>query len=136
MFFMVASGTNWLAALLALMATGLGVAYAMSSASFLALRVKHPEWARPWKLPGGMVWGVLAVLASLAILYFSAKYLDALMWTVFGIYVAIGVVIWGVMMIEARRKPEEYNVRPPQGKTVAGATSAPEVPAGTIVEPE
>lgn len=114
-FFMVASGTNWLAALLALMATGLGIAYTASAVAFLGLRWKHPEWQRPWKLPAGNLLGVLAVLASLAILYFSAKYLDALMWKVFAIYVAIGAVIWVVMILEARRNPENYAVRAQQG---------------------
>lgn len=114
-FFMVASGTNWLAALLALMATGLGIAYTGSSLAFLQLRRKYPQWARPWKLPAGNLFGVLAVLASLAIFYFSAKYLDALMWKVFAAYVAIGAVIWLVMIYEARRNPENYAVNARQG---------------------
>ncbi|MCZ7663081.1 MAG: amino acid permease [Thermoleophilia bacterium] len=119
-FFIVASGTNWLAALLALMATGLGVAYTGSSLAFLQLRRKYPQWARPWKLPVGNLLGALAVLASLAILYFSAKYLDTLMWKVFAAYVAIGAVIWLVMIFEARRNPENYAVRAQQG-VVEGA---------------
>ena len=114
-FFMIASGTNWLPALLALMATGLGIAYTGSSLAFLQLRRKYPQWARPWKLRAGNLIGVLAVLASLAIFYYSAKYLDGLMWTVFAIYVAIGAVIWVVMMLEARRNPENYSVRAQQG---------------------
>ncbi|MHB1344001.1 MAG: APC family permease [Thermoleophilia bacterium] len=119
-FFMIASGTNWLAALLALMATGLGIAYTGSSLAFLQLRRKYPQWARPWKLPAGNLLGVLAVLASLAIFYFSAKYLDALMWKVFAAYAAIGAIIWLVMIYEARRNPENYAVKPRQG-VVEGA---------------
>ncbi len=119
-FFMVASGTNWLAALLALMATGLGIAYTGSSLAFLQLRRKYPQWVRPWKLPVGNLIGALAVLASLAIFYFSAKYLDSLMWKVFAGYVAIGAVIWLVMLFEARRNPENYAVDARQG-TVEGA---------------
>ena len=118
-FFMVASGTNWLAALLALMSVGLGVAYSVSSASFLRLRQKHPDWDRPFKLKAGYLVGVLALLASVAVFYFSAKYLDRLMWTVFAIYVAIGVVIWVIMMIQSRRHPEDYDIPAFQG-TVNG----------------
>lgn len=114
-FFIVTSGTNWLPALLALMATGLGVAYTISSAAFLGLRWKFPQWARPWKLPVGNLIGVLAVLASLAILYFSAKYLDRLMWQVLGIYVVVGAVIWAIMLYEERKDPENYAVRAQQG---------------------
>jgi len=119
-FFMVASGTNWLPALLALMATGLGIAYTGSSLAFLQLRRKYPQWVRPWRLPAGNLFGVLAVLASLAIFYFSAKYLDALMWKVFAAYVAIGAIIWLVMIYEARRNPENYAVKARQG-VVEGA---------------
>lgn len=114
-FFIVASGTNWLAALLALMATGLGVAYTASSVAFLGLRWKYPHWSRPWKLPIGNFIGVLAVLASLAILYFSAKYLDRLMWEVLAIYIVIGAVIWAIMLYEERKDPENYAVKAQQG---------------------
>ncbi len=118
-FFMVASGTNWLAALLALMSVGLGVAYSVSSASFLRMRVKHPEWDRPFKLPAGLVFGVLSLAASVAVFYFSAKYLDRLMWTVFAIYAAIGAAVWLIMIFSARARPEEYDVPAHQG-TVGG----------------
>jgi len=114
-FFMVASGTNWLAALLALMSVGLGVAYFMSSVAFIQLRRKHPQWVRPFKLPVGYLIGVLAVAVSFGIFYYSAKYLTRLMWEVFAIYCVLGAVIWIIMIVEAARKPDEYNVAAEQG---------------------
>ena len=116
-FFMVASGTNWLAALLALMSVGLGVAYFASSAAFIQMRIKHPEWVRPFKLRAGMLVGVLAVISSALIFYYSAKYLDRLMWEVFAIYCGLGAVIWIIMLLQARANPEEYDVRAVQGMT-------------------
>ena len=114
-FFMVASGTNWLAALLALMSVGLGIAYFMSSLAFIELRRKHPEWVRPFKLPVGYLLGVLAVLVSFGIFYYSAKYLTRLMWEVFAVYCVLGAVIWIIMLVQASRKPDEYNVPAVQG---------------------
>ena len=129
-FFMIASGTNWLAALLALMATGLGVAYTVSSASFLRLRAKHPDWRRPFKLRAGYFIGVLSLLASIAVFYFSAKYLDRLMWTVFAIYVGLGAVIWVIMLLQARANPAEYDVPAHKGE-IEGASPSTE-PAGAV----
>jgi basic amino acid/polyamine antiporter, APA family len=114
-FFMVASGTNWLAALLALMSVGLGIAYFMSSLAFIELRRKHPDWARPFKLPVGYLLGVLAVLVSFGIFYYSAKYLTRLMWEVFVVYCVLGAVIWIIMLVQASREPDEYNVPAVQG---------------------
>ena len=72
-FFMVASGTNWLPALLALMSVGLGLAYLASSLAFIQLRRRHPEWVRPFKLRAGYLIGVLAVIVSGLIFYYSAE---------------------------------------------------------------
>jgi amino acid transporter len=127
-FFMVASGTNWLAALLALMATGLGIAYLASSCAFVWLRAKHPEWVRPFRLPVGMLIGVLAIGASFVIFFYSAKYLDRLMWEVFAVYCAIGALIWVIMIFQARANPKEYDVPAVHGVvegTEAGATASP-----------
>ena len=86
-FFMVASGTNWLAALLALMSVGLGVAYSVSSASFLRMRGSILSGTGPSScrrarlrraLAGGLCRGLLL----------QCQVLDRLMWTVFAIYAA------------------------------------------------
>jgi len=114
-FFMVASGTNWLAALLALMSVGLGIAYFMSSVAFIQLRRKHPEWVRPFKLPVGYLMGALAVVVSFGIFYYSAKYLTRLMWEVFVVYCVLGAVIWIIMIVQASRDPKEYDVPAVQG---------------------
>ena len=116
-FFMVASGTNWLAGLLATLSVGLGLAYLMSSLAFMELRRKHPEWVRPFKLKLGYLVGVVAVLVSFGIFYYSAKYLTRLMWEMFAAYCVLGVVIWIIMLLQARANPAEYDVRAVQGMT-------------------
>ena len=79
------------------------------------MRSKHPEWVRPFKLPVGYLIGVLAVLVSFGIFYYSAKYLTRLMWEVFAIYCVVGAVIWIIMLVQASREPDEYNVPAEQG---------------------
>lgn len=84
-------------------ADSLGIVFAwiVVSASFLKLRYDEPEMDRPFRLPGGYTFGVLALVASLV---FFALYLpgapSALVWPkdwaiVLG-WVILGVVLFGI----------------------------------------
>ena len=113
LFFIAVSGTNWLPSLFALMSFGLGIAYAISSAAFIKLRRGFPQWPRPFKLRGGITVGVVALIASIIIAYYSGEFLDSSMWRMFAIYCAFGGVIWGVLAYERRKHPEDYVISVP-----------------------
>jgi APA family basic amino acid/polyamine antiporter len=77
---------------------GIVFAWIMVSASFLKLRWEEPDMERPFKLPGGSVIGVLALLASL---FFFALYLpgapSALVWpkdwAIVLAWIALGLIL-------------------------------------------
>ncbi len=93
--FIAISGTRWLESLFTLMAIGVSICYAFSSAAFIKLRNKHPEWQRPWKAPGGVGMGVPAVICSVVMAYYTFKYFDVTLWVMFVIYfIGLGGPVW------------------------------------------
>ncbi len=84
-------------------AFGTVVAYLMVAASFVALRKKEPQLDRPYTVSGGLVVGILAVLAAL---FFVTLYLPtgagALVWPQEWALVFLWVVIGAVLYVWAR----------------------------------
>ncbi|MHC1604935.1 MAG: APC family permease [Candidatus Methanofastidiosia archaeon] len=115
LFFIAISGTDWLPYLFTLMAIGVSITYTVSSLSFIHLRNKYPNWKRPWKVPGGVATGVLAVVCGLLMCYYTVKYFDSMLWKMFIIYYIIGFVVWLFLRYERSRYPEEYVINVPTG---------------------
>jgi amino acid transporter len=93
-------------------AFGTVVAYFMVALSFLALRRKEPDLARPYKVKGGPVVGVLAVCVAGFFLYLylpaGPAPLIAIEWVLVLGWIALGIVFYISAQIMYRDvKPEE-----------------------------
>lgn len=114
--FIAISGTRWLESLFTLMAIGVSICYAISCMAFIRLRNKHPEWQRPWMTPGGKVMGVLAVICSLGMAYYTFKFFDLTLWVMFAIYfIGLGVPVWSYLRYRRKQSPEVYVIDVPTG---------------------
>jgi amino acid transporter len=110
------SGTRWLESLFTLMAIGVSICYLLSSLSFIRLRNKHPEWQRPWMAPGGIAMGVLAVICSAVMAFYTFKYFDFTLWMLFVIYfVVLGGPVWLYLRHRRKQSPEIYVINVPTG---------------------
>ena len=80
---------------------GIVVAYAFVALSFIALRKKEPELARPYTAPGGVVTGYVALLLSIGIgaLYFPGSP-SALVWphewAIIFFWILLGALLFGL----------------------------------------
>jgi len=114
--FIAISGTRWLESLFTLMAIGVSICYLLSCMSFIQLRNKHPEWKRPWTAPGGNIMGLLAVLCSAVMGYYTFKYFDQTLWTLFFIYfIGLGGPVWLYLRYRRSQSPEDYVIKVPTG---------------------
>jgi APA family basic amino acid/polyamine antiporter len=102
------AGTNWVVALYTLMAIGVAIAYASTSAAYVRLKYTMKDRPRPWKAPGGVVMGVAATVAGIFITYevFSFFYSDV--WILFISYFVIGFVIRLYLLWDSRKHPEQF----------------------------
>lgn len=107
-FFILQSGQGWMAALFTMMAIGIAIAYTATCASFVQLRRKHPDWIRPWKTPGGMATGSIAVIAGVFICYEVFIFFNLDMWILFIVYFAIGAVVRAFLWWDSKRDPGHY----------------------------
>jgi len=108
LMFILLSGTSWLASLFTLMAVGVGLTYLGVSSSFIKLRVKRKDLERPWKVPGGVVTGVLGLIAAGIITYFTFAYFTTEVWILFFVYFAIVGVVRVTLGYDQKRHPEKY----------------------------
>lgn len=122
LMFILLSGTSWLASLFTLMAVGVGLTYSAVSLAFIKLRVKGKEIARPWKVPGGIFTGVLALAGALIIAYFTFAYFTTEVWILFFLYFALVGAVRVALGIDSKRHPEKYRV---EGKKEPVAAEAP-----------
>ena len=74
----------------------------------LRLRKTHPEWERPYKLKGGMFWGVFGVCFCLWVIYTNAIVMDLGAWVVLAIYAVLGVAFWGYAKYRQKSDPEHW----------------------------
>lgn len=90
-------------------AFGTVVAYMMVSLSYCVLQKKEPELERPFKAPGGMLTGVLAVAVALfmATLYlpiYSPTPLTKIEWFLVGGWLIIGIILFIINKMGANGK--------------------------------
>jgi len=103
-----AAGTNWVVALFTLMAIGVAIAYACTSAAYVRLKYIMPNATRPWKAPGGVVMGMLATIAGIFITYEVFIYFTTDVWILFGIYFVFGFIIRLFLYYDSKRNPEAF----------------------------
>ena len=84
------------------------IAFLGVSASFLTLRKKFPDLHRPFKAPGGRLFGFVGILGSLSILTImvfpnsSVSLIWPFEWGIFLTFSALGALLW--ILSEKSRK--------------------------------
>ena len=69
-----------------LMSFGCACAYALTMISVMRIRKKYPQWVSPYKLKGGNITRILALLIAIMIAFFCTLGQSAGSWKAFGIY--------------------------------------------------
>ena len=100
-----------------LMAFACAICYALSSISSIRLAIKHPEWKRPYVTPGGMAMKVLSLIISIVVAFFCTVGIKSQTWAGFAGYMAVGLILWGLMLVKWRSKEKDSTVwmKTPEG---------------------
>ncbi len=100
------SGDGWVTYVYTMSNVAAGFVYFMCCLDALILRKKHPEWARPYKVPCGTALFVLGMLISAWVLVGSCMQMDGNALISLVIYCVIGVLLYAGMALYRRKRPE------------------------------
>ena len=106
-------GTDWIQTLFVLMGIAISIVYFGAMLSYIRLRMKYPDWKRPYKAPGGIIMGVLGLFGSGFCVYWSAFGMTMTGWYLFLSYIAIGVVAYIFMRYYRNSKKTKILLMPP-----------------------
>lgn len=95
-----------------LMAFACASCYIISVISSLKMQKEHPEWERPYKLPGGNAMRYLALVIAIIIDGFCAYGQATESWIGFAGYMGVGLVLWIWMMIKKWPKEKVWMMTP------------------------
>ena len=107
-FFCIFSGDNWVQYIYAVSCIAAGLVYFVCCLDALVLRKKHPEWKRPYKVPGGSVVFILGMLISVWVIIGSCLELALGGYISLIIYCLLGVVMYVVMAQYRKKDPKEH----------------------------
>ena len=85
-----------------------GVVYLLVCLSFIALRRKHPEWERPYRIKGGTFWGYYGIVFCIWVIIQNALAMDTGAVTVLIIYLILGICFWGYAKLRQKKDPENW----------------------------
>lgn len=94
--------TTFLQNFFTLMAFAAATCYAIISASSIRAAIIHPEWPRPYRIPGGMAMRVLSLIISVVFAFLTV--LGQAGYTVMLEYLGIGAILWIWMIVWKWRK--------------------------------
>jgi basic amino acid/polyamine antiporter, APA family len=103
---------NFLQTFFCLMSFCVAACYAIISLAGIITAVKHPEWERPYKIPGGMFMRVLSLIIAVVIAVFTA--LGQPGWVQLVEYLGVGFALWMWMILVKWRK-EKVWMETPEG---------------------
>ncbi len=107
-YFTVFAPDAWVDYIYTIYGVAAGLVYLLVTVSFLRLRKTHPDWERPYKLKGGMFWGVFGVLFCIWVIYTNALAMNTGAWAVLAIYAVLGVILWGYAKFKQKQDPERW----------------------------
>lgn len=107
-YFTVFAPDAWVDYIYTIYGVAAGLVYLLVAVSFLRLRKTHPEWERPYKLKGGMFWGVFGVLFCIWVIYTNALAMNAGAWMVLAIYAVLGIILWGYAKFKQKSDPKHW----------------------------
>lgn len=103
-FFCLFTGDDWVQYIYAVSCIAAGVVYFVCCLDALVLRKKHPEWNRPYKVPGGTVVFILGMIISIWVIIGSCLELAVGGYISLVIYCVLGIIMY--MIMEQRRKKD------------------------------
>jgi APA family basic amino acid/polyamine antiporter len=106
LMFILLSGTAWLASLFTLMAVGVGITYSVVALAHVKFKAKNPDMNRPYKAPGGIIMGIIALICGVLITYFTVAYFTTEVWILFVVYFAIVGAIRVLLYLKKTDEPE------------------------------
>jgi len=112
------SGSNWLELLFLLITLSVSIVFLLGCLAFIQLRIQHPEWERPFKLPGGLTVGVLGVMSSLYCIVCAVREIPLRGWAFFGGYCVLGVLFMVYNNAVLKRKGLKPEIYRPQSENV------------------
>jgi len=106
LMFILLSGTAWLASLFTLMAIGVGITYSAVALAHVKFKAKNPDMERPYKAPGGIVMGIIALICGVLITYFTVAYFTKEVWILFVVYFGIVGAIRLLLYLKKAEEPD------------------------------
>jgi len=107
-YFTVFAPDAWVEYIYTVYAFVAGLVYMMVALSFLKIRKEHPDWERPFKLKGGIVFGILAFLFTLWIIIASISEIALSSLYILGGYFAVGIAFYVYAKIMQKKDPENW----------------------------
>ncbi len=104
--------TSFLQSFFCLMSFCVATCYFIISGAGILAAIKHPEWERPYKIPGGMFMRVLAMMIAIVIAVLTA--LGQPGWVQLAEYLGVGFALWMWMILIKWRK-EKVWIESPEG---------------------
>jgi APA family basic amino acid/polyamine antiporter len=105
-FFCLFTGDDWVKYIYAVSCIAAGIVYFMVCLDAIILRVKHPEWNRPYKAPIGIPLFVIGALVSIWIMIGSCLELPIGGYISLAIYAVIGILLYVVMHFLRKKDPK------------------------------
>ena len=113
-FLLLQNATTFMNDFFNLMSFGCACAYAVTMISAMRIRKKYTQWVSPYKLKGGNITRILALLIAIMIAFFCTLGQSAGSWKAFGIYLGVGVVLW-LWMVLVNWKKHPVEIETPDG---------------------
>ena len=107
-FFCIFSGDNWVQYIYAVSCIAAGLVYFICCLDAMVLRKKHPEWKRPYKVPGGNIMFILGMIISVWVIIGSCLELAIGGYISLIIYCLLGVAMYMVMGQYRKKDPKEH----------------------------
>ncbi len=104
-FFTGESGDGWVTYVYTMSNVAAGFVYFMCCLDALVLRQKHPEWARPYKVPCGKLLFTLGMLVSAWVIVGSCMQMDQNALISLVIYCVVGIVLYAGMALYRKQNP-------------------------------
>lgn len=108
MFFTVFAPDKWVNYIYTIYGITAGIVYFIVTISFVSLRIKKPQWNRPYKVK---VWPLVALISccfTLWVIYTCFGEISSGSLLVLGIYFSGGIFMWIYAKIMQKKKPVEW----------------------------
>jgi len=109
-FFCIFSGDNWVQYIYAVSCIAAGIVYFMCCLDAMILRKKHPEWERPYKVPGGNIVFVIGMIISVWVIIGSCLELGVGGYVSLAVYCLVGIIVYAVMRQYRKKDPQKHDL--------------------------